>query len=129
MRVLLDTHAILWWWTDPDQFRKATLAKLCRPDTEVLISSVSAFELAYKNRNGQLPLPPGLLDDFEDILREERWTPLPLSTAHSLTAGQLNSPHKDPFDRLLAAQALTEKATLVTSDPAFATFKGLKLMW
>ena len=129
MRVLLDTHAILWWWTDPDRFRKATLAKLCRTDTEVFVSCVSAYELAFKYRNGQLSLPQELLENFEDILREERWTPLSLSTVHCLAAGQLNSPHKDPFDRLLAAQAITEKANLVTSDPAFATFKGLKLMW
>ena len=129
MRVLLDTHAILWWWTDPDQFRKSTLAKLCRRETEVLISCVSAYELALKEKSGKLPLPKGLLDDFDEIIRDERWTPLSLTVEHCQIAGRLKTPHKDPFDRLIGAQALAEKATLITTDPAFATFPDLKVLW
>ncbi|CAN5907230.1 type II toxin-antitoxin system VapC family toxin [soil metagenome] len=129
MKVLLDTHAMLWWWTDPAQIPTATLALLSDPGTEILASAVSAYELAYKHQLGKLNLPTSLLTEFEEAVAAEHWTALPVNIAHSLLAGQLPLPHRDPFDRLLAAQAMLEKAVLITVDPVFATFSGLRTLW
>lgn len=122
---------MLWWWTEPDRLPAPVLKTLQSPQTEIFASAVSAYELAYKHHLGKLRLPTDLLDDFEEVVAAERWTPLAVSTAHSLLAGRLPSPHRDPFDRLLAAQAITEKVALVSVDPAFAGFAvaGLKIYW
>ncbi|HRJ74188.1 MAG TPA: type II toxin-antitoxin system VapC family toxin [Terrimicrobiaceae bacterium] len=129
MKVLLDTHAMLWWWTAPERIRKKTLAVLSDPETTVFASAVSAHEMAYKHHCGKLALPDGLLKGFGDILAAERWTPLSITVEHTLLAGSLPSTHRDPFDRLLAAQATLEKARLVTMDPAFDSFSGLDILW
>lgn len=129
MNVLLDTHAMLWWWLEPERFPKKILRILSNPETLVLASAVSGYELAYKHHCGKLILPDGLLENFEQNLEAERWTQLPLTVEHSLMAGQIVSPHRDPFDRLLAAQAILERARLVTVDAAFQTFPGLQILW
>jgi len=129
MKLILDTHAMLWWWSDPDRLPPTALSQLSDGANTVLASAVSAYEIAYKHQLGKLSLPTGLLADFENAVADERWTPLPISTAHSLLAGQLASPHRDPFDRLLAAQAILEDAVLVTADPAFSSFSNIKILW
>ena len=129
MKVLLDTHAMLWWLADPNRIPGSTLDLLSDPATTVLASAVSAYEMAYKHRCGKLFLPPELLKDFSAILEAERWDELPLTIEHSLLAGRLPAPHSDPFDRLLGAQAIIEKAGLVTADPAFRSFEGLNVVW
>lgn len=127
--MLLDTHTILWWWSEPERLPKATLSLLANGFIPILVSAASAYEMAYKHRLGKLRLPEGLLPGFENALAAEFWTPLPISVTHSLVAGQMESSHRDPFDCLLAAQALLEQATLVTLDPVFASFSGLKTWW
>jgi PIN domain nuclease of toxin-antitoxin system len=129
MKLLLDTHALLWWWSDPTRLPTATLHALTAPDHQIFCSAVSAYEISLKSTLGKLHVPPELLDRFEDAVAGERWTPLPITLTHSLRAGSLDVPHRDPFDRLLAAQALIERATLVTADPAFTPFPGLPLLW
>jgi PIN domain nuclease of toxin-antitoxin system len=129
MKVLLDTHAMLWWWSSPERIPQPVLTILSDPATTVLASAVSAYEMAYKHRCGKLALPPELLRDFPAILQAERWTALSLSIEHSLLAGELPSSHRDPFDRLLSAQAIIETAGLVTADPAFRSFAGVQLVW
>jgi len=129
MKVLLDTHAMLWWWTAPELLSKPILKILSNPATTILASAVSAYEMAYKHHCGKLILPKGLMEDFAAVLAQERWTELPVTIEHTLLAGRLPSPHRDPFDRLLGAQAIQEKANLVTVDPAFKTFPGLPVLW
>lgn len=129
MKLLLDTHALLWWWTEPERIPVALLEKLSAPETEILASAVSAYELTYKHRLGKLELPEDLLSGFAEALAAERWTALPVTLAHSLLAGRLTSDHRDPFDRLLAAQSLIEQAALVTVDPVFVDFEGLQTVW
>ena len=129
MKFLLDTHAMLWWWTDPVRIPEPVLAILSDPATTVLASAVSAYEMAYKHHCGKFSLPPKLLGDFSAVLKAERWTELPLTIEHALLAGELASPHRDPFDRLLGAQAILEKADLVSADPAFRSFQGLNIVW
>ena len=129
MKVLLDTHAMIWWWTAPGRFRKATLKTLSAPDTDVLVSAISAYELAYKHRCGKLILPDALLEEFDRIIAEERWEEIPVTVQHTLLAGRLDSAPRDPFDRILAAQALSEGAWLATIDKEFNSFPGLKILW
>lgn len=128
-KVLLDTHAMLWWWTEPGKLPAPVLNTLQSPRTEIFASAVSACELSYKHHLGKLTLPADLLDAFEEAVAAERWTPLPVSTTHCLLAGRLSSSHRDPFDRLLAAQAMTEKLALVSVDAVFTGFAGLKVFW
>jgi PIN domain nuclease of toxin-antitoxin system len=120
---------MLWWWSFPERIPQPVLTILSDPATTVLASAVSAYEMAYKHRCGKLFLPPELLKDFSAILEAERWTALSLSIEHSLLAGELPSSHRDPFDRLLSAQAIIETAGLVTADPAFRSFAGVQLVW
>jgi PIN domain nuclease of toxin-antitoxin system len=129
MKLLLDTHAMLWWWTEPDRFSSSTFSLLRASETEILVSSVSAYELAYKHHLGKLRLPASLLAGFVNTVADEQWITLPVSAAHSLLAGQLQSPHRDPFDRLLAAQSILENALLVTVDPAFASIPEVRTLW
>ena len=129
MKVLLDTHAMLWWWSDPERIPQPVLTILSDPATTVLASAVSAYEMAYKHRCGRLSLPPELLKDFPAVLKAERWNELSLTIEHSLLAGELPSHHCDAFDRLLGAQAIVENADLVTADPAFRSFEGLNIVW
>lgn len=129
MKLLLDTHVILWWWTDPGRLSKRVFEALSAPETEILASAVSAYEMAWKHRLGKLTLPPGMLEGFEDAIAAERWQPLSITVEQSLLAGQLESPHRDPFDRLLAAQSISEKAGFATADPAMESFEGLSVFW
>lgn len=129
MKLLLDTHAMLWWWTAPERLPQHALSLLSDAGTEILASAVSAYEVAYKHRLGKLSLPAALLEQFEQAVSQERWTELPVRFSHCLLAGNFPSDHRDPFDRLLAAQAVVEGAMLVTMDPAFATFPELRTLW
>lgn len=129
MKLLLDTHAMLWWWTAPERLPPQALALISDAGTEILISAVSAYEIAYKNKLGKLHLPAAVLEQFERSVMEERWTELPTSFSHCLLAGKIDWDHRDPFDRLLAAQSLLEQALLVTLDPAFQNCPDLQCLW
>ncbi|MGO8951967.1 MAG: type II toxin-antitoxin system VapC family toxin [Rhodomicrobium sp.] len=116
MKVLLDTHALLWW------------VLLSDTGTAIFVSAVSGHEIATKYRLGKLPVPARLAEHLEQMAAENGWQELPLSIAHAQLAGRLPGSHKDPFDRMLAAQALVEEVPLVTNDPAFAGF-GVRAIW
>ena len=122
MRLLLDTHAYFWWARGYDKLSRQAASRLSEPDTEVVISAVVPWELATKNRSGKWPDAEVVLHDLETGIARRGWKALPISLEHARLAGSLTSPHKDPFDRLLAAQAILDGLTLVTADPAFQTF-------
>lgn len=129
MKLLLDTHALLWWWVDDPQLSITVRRMIQSADTEVWVSAASAWEVATKQRLGKLPgLPVDLCANWLTLLREDGFQPLDITTDHALLAGQLNSEHRDPFDRMLVAQALAEEAVLVTSDAALKSF-GCQLLW
>lgn len=129
MNLLLDTHAILWWWGFPDRLSRAAREVIMAPENTIHVSSVSGFEIALKNRLGKLTLPPNLLTDFNEAIREERWRTLPLDMKHAVFAGRIESEHRDPFDRMLAAQAMIEDLHVVTSDRLLAAMPGLQTIW
>ncbi len=127
MRVLLDTHVLIWAVTDPKRLFRSVRALLEDTATSVLVSSASAWEIATKHRLGKLPEAGEILQDYEGHLATFLAEDLCVTARHALTAGGFPSPHRDPFDRLLAAQALLEGVPLVTTDPAFRGFPVSRL--
>lgn len=127
MKLLLDTHATLWWLDDHPRLSAAVRQAISDSSNECWLSAASVFEIETKHRIGKLRLPDALAQGWMDTLRLENWSLLPISLAHATWAGKHPSLHGDPFDRLLAAQAELEGLTLVTLDPAFATFASATL--
>jgi PIN domain nuclease of toxin-antitoxin system len=127
--LLLDTHVLLWYSITPEKIPEKTLAHLRDTSTQVYVSSVTAWEISIKYNLGKLPEAKSLFENYQQRLAEYSFTELPFYTHHALLAGRLESSHKDPFDRALAAQALSNKLTLVSQDEAFKTFIELKIMW
>ncbi len=129
--LLLDTHVLAWWLLDSPRLGALARAAIADPGHLILISTVSVWEMAQKHGRGRWPeVGPGLATIEADLARLD-FRVLPLTLAHALAAGALDWAHRDPFDRMLAAQALAEGATLVTADRVFATVapaSGLALM-
>lgn len=118
MRYLLDTHALLWWVSEPALLSKEALAVLEDGNTTVYVSAVSAWEIVVKRALGKLDVT----DKIFDVI-EEQFVELPVFIAHTKTLAKLPSHHKDPFDRLLIAQAKTEGMTLISRDTEFVRYK------
>lgn len=122
IQLLLDTHALLWWLTD-DPALSRTAAKLIRDMTnEVVVSPVSAIEIAIKHRLGRLPRADEWLPDFRPIIEREKFRLSVFTAEHALRAGGYPAAHRDPFDRLLAAQAELDGFILLTRDREFSDF-------
>ncbi|MGC4125241.1 type II toxin-antitoxin system VapC family toxin [Enterobacter sp.] len=128
MRLLLDTHAWLWWLGDASRLSVVAREAIAEKSNEVLISAVSAYEVAYKYRRGQLKDAYEAVTRFAEMAVANDFRHLPIDYRHSLAAGRYEHDHRDPFDRLLAAQAEIEALALVTCDPAFAQF-GVDTLW
>jgi len=114
MRLLLDTHILLWWLYDPARLRRSVVAAIATPENDVFVSAAVAWELSIKQALGRLTFP---LDDYRAILDQGGFAPLPIDAGHAIAAGQLRRLHGDPFDRMMIAQAILERLTLVTEDP------------
>ena len=128
LKVLLDSNALLWWVLGSARLSPVAATILSRPETITLISAVSGHEIATKYRLGKLAVPAKLAEQLDQIIVDKGWQPLPLSVAHAQLAGRLPGAHKDPFDRMLAAQSLMEDVPIVTNDAEFAGF-GAKTIW
>lgn len=128
IRVLLDTHVLLWAWVSPEKLSQTVRELLQNPTNERWVSPVTAFEIAQKYRLGKLQVEPSLVSNFHAHLRRFQAQELPLYAKHALCAGNFSADHRDPFDRLLAAQSLLEGIPLLTADPALAHF-GIQTIW
>lgn len=113
MRLLLDTHILLWWLTDDSALPTTARTAIGDPASEVFISAASAWEIAIKHALGRLDFP---VAQMGVILDEAGFTPLGIEVQHGVIAGALPPHHHDPFDRMLVAQAQHEGMTLVTVD-------------
>jgi PIN domain nuclease of toxin-antitoxin system len=122
MKVLLDTHTLLWWLLGDPRLSKRALDMLAQPGNSIAVSAASGWEIATKFRLGKLAVPRPLAEDLESVAHQNGWTMVPVTMRHAQRAGLLQGDHKDPFDRMLAAQAMMEGLPLVTNDPAFAGF-------
>ncbi len=128
MKLLLDTHALVWWWTDDARLPAAARAAIAAPSNIVHVSAVSAWEIATKHRVGKWPEVEQLIAEFSSLLRRSRFYPLTIAMEHAQRAGGLAGPHRDPFDRMLIAQAGLESLPVVTADPVFAAY-GVPVIW
>lgn len=128
MRVLLDTHAVLWWDSAEERMPPSVLALLRDAGTEVMVSVASLWEIAIKVAKGSLDLPSSPERYLVDRLRDYRWTALPIDVHHALRAAALPRIHADPFDRLLVAQGQVEDVPLITSDPAITRY-DVETIW
>ncbi len=127
MRLLLDTHAVLWWFLGDPLLTPTARDAIQSDASEVWVSAVSAIEVTTKYRIGKLPKAANLAGSFEDMVASEVFSALPISLRHAQLAGLLPIPHKDPFDRLLIAQAQTEGLTLVSNEAIFDSFGVIRL--
>ena len=126
--LLLDTHALLWWLVEPEKLSPIAQTAINDPTATIFVSAASGWELATKVRLGKLPGTEGLLQDLASLLHQQGFQPLAVQLHHGIRAGGYPQPHRDPFDRLLAAQAELEGLQLVSVDPALATFP-CRLLW
>jgi PIN domain nuclease of toxin-antitoxin system len=128
MRALLDMHALLWWFADDSSLSRRVQALIDDSSNIVLVGAASAWEICTKVRIGKLPTGQMLCEKLGVYLEQFHFTSLPISLEHGRLAGSLPGSHKDPFDRMLAAQALIEDLALLTNDPVFRSF-GVKVVW
>ncbi|MGH6993524.1 MAG: type II toxin-antitoxin system VapC family toxin [Caulobacteraceae bacterium] len=119
MRLLLDTHALIWWLAGDRALSRFARAAIENPSNAILVSAVSAFETATKHRLGKLPEADELVFRFAETIRGQGFEPLPITLTHALEGGRLDLAHKDPFDRLLIAQARIEDLVLVSNERIF----------
>ena len=119
MRLLLDTHAFLWWIEDDPSLGSAARAAIVVPTNPVYVSAVSAWEIAIKRSKGTLEAPRG---DVGTWIAQEGFAELEIAVRHGTAAGALPLHHRDPFDRLLVAQSQLEDMTLVTSDAGLTAY-------
>jgi len=128
MKLLLDTHALAWWWIEDKRLPAAPRAAIADPDNTVLVSAATAWELATKHRLGKWPDVAAIVDDLDALLRRSRFGVLAIGLPHAHLAGTLEGPHRDPFDRMLVAQCRHEALPIVSGDPVFAQY-GVQVIW
>jgi PIN domain nuclease of toxin-antitoxin system len=125
---LLDTHALIWWLTADPELPERARSIIADSDNRVFASTVSAFEIANKHRIGKLPQVAALLNDYVGLIAGQGFAELPISTAHALAAGTLTIAHRDPFDRMLIAQAQIDGLTVITNEHLFEQC-GVTRLW
>ena len=128
MRVLLDTHALLWATLSPSTLSPRALAIIADEANVILVSAASAWEIATKVRLGKLPGAETLEREFLDIIDEAGYTLLSIDAASALRAGRLTAEHRDPFDRIIAAQALAEDIPVLSTDVKLDSF-AIRRIW
>lgn len=128
MRLLVDSHAFLWWLNGRDRLGAAARRAMADPGNELLVSAATIWEVTTKYRIGKLPDVEPIVDRLEAVLAAEGFGTLPISAAHAHRAGLLPGSHRDPFDRMLIAQALTENLAMVTNEVLFEQF-GVRRVW
>jgi len=129
VRLLLDTHAFLWWvFADSKLSRHARTAINDDAENDVFVSAASAWEIATKHRIGKLPDAGAVANDIPAAVAAEGFNQLAISMRHAQRAGDLVGHHQDPFDRMLIVQAIIEDLTLISNERAFDSY-GVKRLW
>ena len=123
MRLLLDTHTLIWWLAGDPSLSATAREAVADLANNVFVSVASAWEIATKYRIGKLPQAAALAADVGAAIARQGFTELPIAVLHGQAAGNLPGPHRDPFDRMLIAQARAEEMVIATQDPAFAAYQ------
>ncbi len=128
MRVLLDTHALLWAVLSPKSLSRRASSAIANPSNEIVVSAASAWEIATKVRLGKLKGAEALEGDFLAVIDAAGYSLLSIDASSALRAGRLASQHRDPFDRVLAAQSLAEDIPIISTDAQLDSF-GVRRLW
>jgi PIN domain nuclease of toxin-antitoxin system len=128
VRLLLDTHVLLWWLGGDDQLSAAARSAIADDGAEVMVSAASAWEITTKHRLGKLPGAAAIVPDIAGAITDQGFTELSISLRHGQVAGALPGPHRDPFDRMLIAQAMLENLVLVSNELPFDAY-GVSRLW
>ena len=128
MRVLLDTHAFLWWLDGDSRLPLRSRRFIKDEDNTILVSAASAWEITTKERLGKLPGAAEVAADVAACVASQAFQSLPMTLLHAQRAGRLPGPHRDPFDRMLAAQAQLEGVSIISNDHVFDDF-GVARIW
>jgi len=128
VRLLLDTHAFLWWLAGHPSLSKRARTEIDSSGSDVFVSAASAWEIATKYRLGKLPEADLVALDVTSTIESQQFTPLAVSVRHGQAAGALPGSHRDPFDRMLVAQAMLDDLTLVSNERAFDVY-GVNRLW
>lgn len=128
MRALLDTHSFLWFITDDPQLSKGALALLSDPNNDLVVSTASLWEVAIKSKLGKLDLTKPFGELFPDQLVTNGFGLMPILVKHLTALADLELLHRDPFDRLIIAQAMSEGLPVVTKDSAFRQYP-IQVVW
>lgn len=128
MNLLLDTHALLWWFINDRRLSRIAREAMLDENNRILVSAVNAWEVATKHRLGKLPEAREAAPRFMELVAADGFELLSVSCLHGLRAGEYAAAHGDPFDRMLAAQAELEGMLLVTRDPVFRDFP-VEVLW
>ncbi len=118
MNLLLDTHTVLWWLSDDPALSETARVAIADPENTVFLSAVVVWEIRIKQSIGKLDLP----DDFGEVLDAQRFAELAVTVDHAHTIAELPAAHRDPFDRMLVAQAMVEHMVIVTRDRSIADY-------
>ena len=128
MRALLDTHVFLWWLAGDSSLSFSARDTIADEDSTILVSAATAWEIATKHRLGKLPGAASIASDIERSVRGEGFTPMDVTMQHAQRAGALRGYHRDPFDRVLLAQAQREGCVLVSNERLFDRY-GVDRLW
>ena len=128
MRLLLDTHAFLWWYEGNSRMSLPARQAVDDDRNEVLVSAASAWEIATKHRLGKLPSADPITSDIAGAIAAQGFEELPVTVAEAARAGALPGPHRDPFARILIAQALSRNLVLISIETAFDRY-GIRRLW
>jgi PIN domain nuclease of toxin-antitoxin system len=128
VKVLLDTCTLLWATLSPSSLSRAARETIADEGNVVLVSAASAWEIATKVRLGKLPGAEKLERDYLDVMEDAGYTPLDIDAESALRAGRLVAEHRDPFDRMIAAQALAQDIAVLSPDPQLDQF-GVRRIW
>ena len=128
MQLLLDTHAFLWWYSGSRRLSQPALQAIADDNNDVLLSAASAWEIATKHRLGKLPDAAVLVLDITRAMAGQNFEELPVTVEHATRAGALPGPLRDPFDRMLIAQALARNLVLVSNETLFDRY-GVRRLW
>ncbi len=128
MQLLLDTHTFLWWLINDRRLSQQAREAIANDENDVLVSAASAWEIATKHRLGKLPDADVIAGDVAGVLASQGFAELPITVDDGARAGALPGPLRDPFDRMLIAQALARNLVLTSNEPLFDRY-GLRRLW
>ncbi|MEL4893847.1 type II toxin-antitoxin system VapC family toxin [Crocosphaera sp. Alani8] len=121
IKYLIDTHIFLWWIFDDPKLNTVCRDLIKNPEHQILVSSVTPWEIATKYRIGKLPEGEQIISQYSQLLTQAKFLELPITSTHAIRAGSLPIAHRDPFDRMIMAQAELENIPVITYDKAFQT--------